>query len=84
MGRHYKAEAAGEYVPRFPRYLRGITCGAIKKNGQTCGMITLGANGRCKFHKRRIYWPAHARGPRKGAGKPQTRAFETRELIELI
>ena len=44
------AEAAGKYVPAFPRYLRGLTCGAIKKNGQPCRMKTLGANGRCKFH----------------------------------
>lgn len=44
------AEAAGRYIPRFPQYLRGLTCGAIKKNGKPCGMTTLGANGRCKFH----------------------------------
>jgi hypothetical protein len=44
------AEAAGSYVPMFPPYLRGLTCGAIKKNGKPCGMTTLGANGRCKFH----------------------------------
>ena len=44
------AEAAGRYVPRFPPYLRGLTCGAIKKSGKPCAMTTLGANGRCKFH----------------------------------
>ena len=44
------AEAAGQYVPRFPPYLRGLACGAIKKNGKACGMTTLRANGRCKFH----------------------------------
>jgi len=44
------AQEAGRYVPSFPRYLRGLTCGAIKKNGKPCGMTTLGGNGRCKFH----------------------------------
>lgn len=44
------AEAAGLYVPSCPRYLRGLTCGARKKNGERCGSTTLCANGRCKFH----------------------------------
>lgn len=45
-----EAESAGRHVLTLPRYLRGLTCGAIKKNGKPCGMTTLGANGRCKFH----------------------------------
>lgn len=45
-----KAEAAGRYVPSCPRYLRGLTCGARKRNGMACGSTTLCANGRCKFH----------------------------------
>ena len=44
------AEAAGRYVPRFPTYLRGLTCGTIKRDGRPCGSKTLCANGRCKFH----------------------------------
>lgn len=44
------AEAAGRYVPSCPSYLRGLTCGAIKKTGERCGSTTLCANGRCKFH----------------------------------
>lgn len=45
-----EAKAAGRYVPSFPSYLRGLACGAVKKNGKPCRMTTLGANGRCKFH----------------------------------
>lgn len=44
------AQAAGRYVPDCPSYLRGLTCGAIRKNGKPCGSTTLCANGRCKFH----------------------------------
>lgn len=45
-----EAQAAGRYVRSCPCYLRGLTCGAIKKNGVACGSTTLCANGRCKFH----------------------------------
>ena len=30
------AQAAGRYVRRCPRYLRGLTCGARKKGGALC------------------------------------------------
>ena len=44
------AQVAGRYVPSCPRYLRGLTCGARKKDGTLCRSTTLCANGRCKFH----------------------------------
>lgn len=44
------AQAAGRYVRACPSYLRGLTCGARKKNGERCASTTLCANGRCKFH----------------------------------
>ena len=50
QARAAEADAAGRYVPGFPTYLRGLACGAMKKNGQRCAMTTLCANGRCKFH----------------------------------
>ncbi|WP_366557084.1 HGGxSTG domain-containing protein [Novosphingobium sp. PASSN1] len=56
------AEAAGQYVPSFPRYLRGLTCGARKKNGERCGSTTLCANGRCKFHGGASTGPRTAEG----------------------
>lgn len=70
-----EAEAAGRYVPSFPRYLRGLTCGAIKKNGKPCGMTTLGANGRCKFHG------GASTGPRTPEG--HARALENLKLGRL-
>lgn len=56
------AEAAGRYVPSCPRYLRGLTCGARKKNGERCGATTLCANGRCKFHGGASTGPRTAEG----------------------
>jgi hypothetical protein len=44
------AQAAGRYVRSCPRYLRGLRCGAKKKDGTLCRSSTLCANGRCKFH----------------------------------
>ena len=69
------AESAGKYVPRCPRYLRGLSCGAIKKNGQPCGMTTLMANGRCKFHG------GASTGPRTAEGR--ARALENLKLGRL-
>lgn len=70
-----EAEAAGRHVPSFPRYLRGLTCGAIKKNGKPCRMTTLGANGRCKFHG------GASTGPRTPEGR--ARALENLKLGRL-
>lgn len=70
-----EAEAAGKYVPSFPRYLRGLTCGAIKKNGRPCGMTTLEANGRCKFHG------GASTGPRTPEGR--AKALENLKLGRL-
>jgi hypothetical protein len=70
-----EAETAGHYVPRFPPYLRGLTCGAIKKNGKPCRMTTLGANGRCKFHG------GASTGPRTPEGR--ARALENLKLGRL-
>ena len=72
VARANEAEAAGRYVPSFPRYLRGLTCGAIRKNGKACGMTTLGANGRCKFHG------GASTGPRTPEGRE--RALENLKL----
>jgi len=69
------AEAAGRYVPAFPRYLRGLTCGAIKKNGIPCGSATLCANGRCKFHG------GASTGPRSAEGR--AKALENLKLGRL-
>ncbi|OYU37355.1 MAG: hypothetical protein CFE35_01265 [Novosphingobium sp. PASSN1] len=49
-------------MPSFPRYLRGLTCGARKKNGERCGSTTLCANGRCKFHGGASTGPRTAEG----------------------
>ena len=70
-----EAEAAGRYVPSCPRYLRGLTCGAIKKNGTPCGATTLFANGRCKFHG------GASTGPRTAEGR--ARALENLQLGRL-
>ena len=70
-----EAETAGKYAPMFPRYLRGLSCGAIKKNGKTCGMTTLGANGRCKFHG------GASTGPRTPEGR--ARALQNLKLGRL-
>jgi hypothetical protein len=70
-----EAEAAGKYVPSFPRYLRGLTCCAIKKNGKPCRMTTLGANGRCKFHG------GASTGPRSAEGR--AKALENLKLGRL-
>lgn len=70
-----EAEAAGRYVPSFPRYLRGLVCGAIKKNGTLCGATTLCANGRCKFHG------GASTGPRSPEGR--AKALENLKLGRL-
>ena len=70
-----EAEAASRYVPRFPKYLRGLACGALKKNGQRCGMTTLCANGRCKFHGGRSTGPTSPEG--------RARALENLKLGRL-
>ncbi|WP_220445971.1 HGGxSTG domain-containing protein [Novosphingobium umbonatum] len=70
-----EAQAAGRYVPSFPQYLRGLACGAIKKNGKPCGMTTLGANGRCKFHG------GASTGPRTPEGR--AKALENLKLGRL-
>lgn len=69
------AEAAGGYVPSCPRYLRGLTCGARRKNGERCGSTTLWANGRCKFHG------GKSTGPRTAEGR--ARASENLKLGRL-
>lgn len=70
-----EAQASGRYVPSFPRYLRGLACGATKKNGEPCRMTTLGANGRCKFHG------GASTGPRTPEGR--ARALENLKLGRL-
>lgn len=70
-----EAEAACRYVPRFPRYLRGLACGAIKKDGNACRMTTLRSNGRCKFHG------GASTGPRTPEG--HERALENLKLGRL-
>ena len=69
------AGAAGGSMPRFPQYLRGLTCGAIRSNGKPCRMATLCANGRCKFHGGR------STGPRSAEGR--ARALENLKLGRL-
>jgi hypothetical protein len=70
-----EAEAAGWYVPSCPSYLRGLTCGAIKKSGLACGSTTLCANGRCKFHG------GASTGPRTAEGR--AKALENLKLGRL-
>ena len=69
------AERNGDYRPSFPTFLRGLACGAIKKNGARCGMTTLGANGRCKFHG------GASTGPRTAEGR--ARSLENLKLGRL-
>lgn len=69
------AEAAGRYVRSCPGYLRGLTCGARKKNGERCRSTTLCANGRCKFHG------GASTGPRSAEGR--ARALENLRLGRL-
>lgn len=69
------AKAARRYVPRFPNYLRGLTCGAIKQNGVPCGATTLCGNGRCKFHG------GASTGPRTAEGR--AKALENLKLGRL-
>lgn len=70
-----EAEKAGRYVPGCPSYLRGLTCGAIKRNGRTCASTTLCANGRCKFHG------GASTGPRTPEGR--AKALENLKLGRL-
>lgn len=65
VARASAAQEAGSYVPEFPRYLRGLTCGALKRNGERCGSTTLCANGRCKFHGGASTGPRTAEGRAK-------------------
>lgn len=69
------AQAAGRYVRSCPSYLRGLTCGACKRNGERCDSTTLCANGRCKFHG------GASTGPRSQEGK--ARALENLKLGRL-
>lgn len=69
------AQAAGRYVRSCPRYLRGLTCGARKKDGTLCRSTTLCANGRCKFHG------GASTGPRTPEGR--ARAIENLKLGRL-
>ncbi|WP_373690506.1 HGGxSTG domain-containing protein [Sphingobium sp. DEHP117] len=69
------AQAAGRYVRSCPRYLRGLTCGAKKKDGTHCRSTTLCANGRCKFHG------GASTGPRTPEGR--ARAIENLKLDRL-
>lgn len=69
------AHAAGRYVQSCPRYLRGLTCGARKKDGTQCRSTTLCANGRCKFHGGRSTGPKSAEG--------RARALENLKLGRL-
>lgn len=66
---------AGQHVPSYPAYLRGLTCGAIKKNGKPCGSTALGTSGRCKFHG------GASTGPRTDEGR--ARALENLKLGRL-
>lgn len=66
------AEQRGNWVPRYPSYLRGLTCGAIKRDGKACASTTLCANGRCKFHG------GASTGPRSPEGR--ARALENLKL----
>lgn len=70
-----QVEGAGRYVPSCPSYLRGLTCGARKKNGERCGSTTLCANGRCKFHG------GASTGPRSPEGR--AKALENLKLGRL-
>lgn len=70
-----EAEKAGRYVPRCPSYLRGLTCGANKRNGKACGSTMLCANGRCKFHG------GASTGPRSAEGR--ARSLENLKLGRL-
>lgn len=63
------------WLPRRPKYLRGLTCGARKRSGDLCGSTVLEANGRCKFHGGR------STGPRTSEGK--ARALENLNLGRL-
>ena len=60
-----EAEAVGRWVPSCPGYLRGLTCGARKKNGERCRSTALCANGRCKFHGGASTGPRTAEGRAK-------------------
>lgn len=69
------AQAVGRYVRSCPRYLRGLTCGARKRDGTLCRSTTLCANGRCKFHG------GASTGPRSPEGRK--RALENLTLGRL-
>jgi len=71
----WRQHDAGRYVPSYPDYLRGLTCGAIKKDGKPCRMTTLGASGRCKFHG------GASTGPRTTEGR--AKALENLKLGRL-
>jgi hypothetical protein len=69
------AQEAGRYVRACPRYLRGLTCGAQKKDGTHCRSTTLCANGRCKYHG------GASTGPRSAEGR--AKALENLKLGRL-
>ncbi|WP_420383720.1 HGGxSTG domain-containing protein [Novosphingobium sp.] len=65
-------DAGRIYIPKRPAYLRGLTCGAIKRDGESCGMTALCANGRCVWHG------GKSTGPRTTEGR--ARALENLKL----
>src|SRR5205823_8598185 len=42
--------AGSWYVPKRPKFLKGLTCGARTKSGKPCRSSALGPSGRCKYH----------------------------------
>jgi hypothetical protein len=60
------------YIPRRPKYLHNLTCGAIARSGQPCRMTALFANGRCIWHG------GKSTGPKTGEGR--ARALENLKL----
>lgn len=43
-------DAGSWYVPKRPRFLKGLTCGARTQSGKPCRSTVLGPSGRCKYH----------------------------------
>ena len=64
MRRWCEAGCQGKFLkPPKPEELRGITCGARKKNGELCRNTRLGPGGRCPYHG------GFSTGPRSEEGK---------------
>ena len=68
-------DAGKIYIPKRPKYLRGLICGVIKGDGQPCRMTALCANGRCVWHG------GKSTGPRTPEGR--ARALENLKLGRL-